>query len=38
MSKPVENKSGIANNLWLQMAALLVVVAVLIVLAVKYVW
>ena len=38
MSKPVENKSGIASNLWLQMAALLVVVAVLIALAVKYVW
>jgi hypothetical protein len=38
MSKPVENKSGIASNLWVQMAALLVVVAVLIALAVKYVW
>ena len=38
MNKPVENKSGIASNLWAQMTVLVVIVAVLIVLAAKYLW
>jgi hypothetical protein len=31
-------QSGFANNLWVQMAALFILVAVLIALAAKYVW
>lgn len=38
MSMPSDNKSSIANNLWVQMAVVVVVVAVLIVLAAKYIW
>jgi hypothetical protein len=32
------SKSGFANNLWLQLAALVVVVAVLVAIAAAYVW
>jgi len=36
---PVMNlQSGFANNLWVQMAALVIVVAIVIALAAKYVW
>lgn len=38
MSMPADKKRGIANNLWVQMAALVVVVVVLIALAAKYLW
>ena len=38
MSMPADNKSGFASNLGVQMAVLVVVVAVLIVLAAKYLW
>jgi hypothetical protein len=31
-------QSGFANNLWVQMAALVIVVAIIIALAAKYVW
>jgi len=31
-------QSGFASNLWVQMAALFIVVAVLIVVAAKYIW
>jgi len=31
-------RSGFANNLWLQLAALVVVLAVLIAFAAKYIW
>jgi hypothetical protein len=32
------NKSGIANNFWLQTAVLVIVVAGLIAIAAKYIW
>ena len=32
------NKSGFANNLWLQIAVLVIVVAGLIAIAAKYIW
>jgi hypothetical protein len=32
------NKGGFANNLWVQMAALVIVTLVVIALAAKYVW
>jgi len=31
-------QSGFANNLWVQLAALVIVLAVLIALAAKYIW
>jgi hypothetical protein len=31
-------QSSFANNLWVQMAALVIVVAIIIALAAKYVW
>ncbi len=38
MNTQIRNTDGFANNFWVQMAALVVVVAVVIVLAAKYVW
>jgi len=38
MTAQISNKSNLANNLWLQMAALAVVGVVLIVLAAIYIW
>ena len=38
MTAQVSNKSNIANNLWVQMAALAIVGVVLIVLAAIYIW
>jgi len=38
MTAQIGNKSNIANNLWVQMAALAVVGVVLIVLAAIYIW
>jgi hypothetical protein len=33
-----DSRSGFANNLWVQMAALVIVVLVLIALAAKFIW
>jgi hypothetical protein len=38
MNTQIRSTGGFANNFWVQMAALIVVVAVLIALAAKYVW
>lgn len=38
MNAQNENKSGLASNLWVQMAALVIVAIVLIALAAKYIW
>ena len=38
MTAQVSNKSNLANNLWVQMAALAIVGVVLIVLAAIYIW
>ena len=38
MTTQISNKPTLANNLWLQMAALAIVGAVLIVLAAIYIW
>ena len=38
MATQIQNKGGLANNLWLQMAVLLVGVIVVIALAAKYIW
>ena len=38
MATQISNKSNIANNLWVQMAALAIVGVVLIVLAAIYIW
>ena len=38
MATQISNKSNIANNLWVQMAALAVAGVVLIVLAAIYIW
>ena len=38
MNTQIFNKGGIANNFWLQIAALVIVTLVVIALAAKYVW
>ena len=38
MTAQISNKSNLANNLWVQMAALAVVGVVLLVLAAIYIW
>jgi hypothetical protein len=38
MTAQISNKSNLANNLWVQMAALAVVGVVLVVLAAIYIW
>lgn len=38
MSTEADNGSGFANNVWAQMAVLVVVVAALVVLAAEYMW
>jgi hypothetical protein len=38
MDTPTRQRSGLANNFWLQMAALVIVVAIIIALAAKYIW
>jgi hypothetical protein len=38
MDTPTRQQSGLANNFWLQMAALVIVVAIIIALAAKYIW
>jgi hypothetical protein len=38
MDTLADNKSGLANNLWAQLAALVIVLVVLIALAAKYIW
>ena len=38
MDTRADSRSGLANNLWVQMAALVIVVLVLIALAAKYIW
>jgi len=38
MEIQTRNQGGFANNFWLQMVALVAVVAVIIALAAKYVW
>ena len=38
MNTQTSNKAGLANNFWVQMAALVVVTVVIIALAAKYIW
>ena len=38
MNTQTDSKSGLANNLWVQIAALVIVGVVLIVFAAKYIW
>jgi hypothetical protein len=38
MDMQADNKSGFANDLWAQLAALVIVLVVLIALAAKYIW
>ena len=38
MDTQIRNTSGFANNLWVQLAVLVIVVGGLIALAAKYVW
>jgi hypothetical protein len=38
MDTRADSKSGFASNLWVQMAALVIVVLALIALAAKYIW
>ncbi len=38
MTTQAANKNSLANNLWVQMAALIVVTVVIIALAAKYIW
>lgn len=38
MNAQTSSKGGFANNFWLQMAAMAIVVIVIIALAVKYIW
>jgi hypothetical protein len=38
MDTQIGNTSGFANNLWVQMAALVIVVGGLIALAAKFIW
>ena len=38
MNTQTSNKGGFANNFWAQIAALVIVIAILILLAAKYIW
>jgi hypothetical protein len=38
MNTQISNKAGFANNFWVQVTALIVVTAVIIALAAKYIW
>jgi hypothetical protein len=38
MNTQTSNKAGFANNVWVQVAALVVVTVVIIALAAKYIW
>jgi hypothetical protein len=38
MNTRTSNKSGFANNFWVQMAAIAVVTVIIIALAAKYIW
>jgi len=38
MDTQITRKSGLANNLWVQMAALVIVTIVVIALAAKFIW
>ena len=38
MNTQIRNASGFANNIWVQMAALVIAVGGLIALAAKYIW
>jgi hypothetical protein len=38
MDTRADGRSGFVNNLWVQMAALVIVVLVLLALAAKYIW
>ncbi len=38
MNRPIGNTGGFTTNFWVQMAALVIVVVVLIALAAKYIW
>ena len=38
MNTQISNKTGFANNFWVQVTALIVVTAVIIALAAKYIW
>jgi hypothetical protein len=38
MNTQIRNTSGLANNFWVQMAALVIVTLVVIALAAKYIW
>jgi hypothetical protein len=38
MNTQSANKGGLANNLWVQMAALVIVTVVVIALAAKFIW
>jgi hypothetical protein len=38
MNTQTSNKAGFTNNLWVQMAALVIVTVVIIALAAKYIW
>jgi nucleoside recognition membrane protein YjiH len=38
MNTQTSNKAGLANNFWVQMAALVIVTVVIIALAAKYIW
>ena len=38
MNTQASNKPGFVNNLWVQMAALVIVTVVIIALAAKYIW
>jgi hypothetical protein len=38
MDTQLENKGGLTNNFWVQLAALVIVTVVVIALAAKYIW
>jgi len=38
MNTQLENKGGLTNNFWVQIAALIIVTLVVIALAAKYIW
>ena len=38
MNTQLENKGGLTNNFWVQIAALVIVTVVVIALAAKYIW
>jgi hypothetical protein len=38
MDTQLENKGGLTNNFWVQIAALVIVTVVVIALAAKYIW